>query len=47
MLLMMVPDQYPNYYKAVEIYTGYFNSPEGTDGRVVRAGISVTWNVLS
>ena len=22
----MIPDQYPNYYKALEIYTGYFNS---------------------
>ena len=26
MLLIMIPDQYPNYYKALEIYTGYFNS---------------------
>ena len=29
MLLIMIPDQYreyPNYYKAEEIYTGYFNS---------------------
>ena len=22
----MIPDQYPNYYKALEIYTGYFDS---------------------
>ena len=22
----MIPDQYPNYYKVLEIYTGYFNS---------------------
>ena len=22
----MIPDQYPNYYKAVEFYTGYFKS---------------------
>ena len=22
----MIPDQYPNYYKALEIYTGYLNS---------------------
>ena len=26
MLLIMIPDQYPNYYKALEIYTGYFDS---------------------
>ena len=26
MLLSMIPDQYPNYYKALEIYTGYFDS---------------------
>ena len=26
MLLIMVPNQYPNYYKALEIYTGYFES---------------------
>ena len=25
MLLIMIPDQYPNYYKALEIYTRYFN----------------------
>ena len=25
MLLIMIPDQYPNYYKALEIYTGYFD----------------------
>ena len=22
----MIPDQYPNYYKALQIYTGYFDS---------------------
>ena len=22
----MIPDQYPNYYKALEIHTGYFDS---------------------
>ena len=22
----MIPDQYPNYYEALEIYTGYFDS---------------------
>ena len=22
----MIPDQYPNYYKTLEIYTGYFDS---------------------
>ena len=22
----MISDQYPNYYKAIEIYTGYFDS---------------------
>ena len=22
----MTPDQYPNYYKALKIYTGYFDS---------------------
>ena len=26
MLLIMIPDQYLNHYKALEIYTGYFNS---------------------
>ena len=26
MLLIMIPGQYPNYYKALEIYTGYFHS---------------------
>ena len=26
MLLIMIPDQYPNYYKVLEIYTGYFDS---------------------
>ena len=26
MLLITIPDQYPNYYKALEIYTGYFDS---------------------
>ena len=26
MLLIVIPDQYPNYYKALEIYTGYFDS---------------------
>ena len=26
MLLIMIPDQYPNYCKALEIYTGYFDS---------------------
>ena len=26
MLLIMVPDQYPSNYKALEIYTGYFDS---------------------
>ena len=26
MLLIMILDQYSNYYKALEIYTGYFNS---------------------
>ena len=26
MLLIMIPDRYPNYYKALEIYTGYFDS---------------------
>ena len=28
MLLIMIPDQYPNYYmyKALQIYTGYFDS---------------------
>ena len=42
MLLMMIPDQYSNYYKTLEIYTGYFDSLEVTDGLVVREGISVT-----
>ena len=22
----MIPDQHPNYYKALEIYTGYFEN---------------------
>ena len=22
----MIPDEYPNYYKVLEIYTGYFDS---------------------
>ena len=22
----MISDQYPNYYKALEVYTGYFDS---------------------
>ena len=26
MLLIMIPDQYPNSYKALDIYTGYFDS---------------------
>ena len=26
MLLIMIPDQYLNYYKVLEIYTGYFDS---------------------
>ena len=26
MVLIMIPDQYPNYYKTLEIYTGYFDS---------------------
>ena len=26
MLLIMIPDQYPNYDKSLEIYTGYFDS---------------------
>ena len=26
MLLITMPDQYPNYYKALEIYTEYFDS---------------------
>ena len=26
MLLIMIPDQYPNYYKVLEIYTGCFDS---------------------
>ena len=26
MLLILISDQYPNYYKALEIYTGYFDS---------------------
>ena len=26
MLLITIPDQYPNYYKILEIYTGYFDS---------------------
>ena len=26
MLFIMIPDQYPNYYKVLEIYAGYFNS---------------------
>ena len=26
MLLIMIPDQYPNYYKVLEIHTGYFDS---------------------
>ena len=26
MLLIMIPDQYPNHYQAVEIYTRYFDS---------------------
>ena len=26
MLLIMIPDQYPNYYKVLEIYTAYFDS---------------------
>ena len=46
MLLITIPDQYPNYHKAVEIYTGYFGrldiKNEATDGQVVRAGVSVT-----
>ena len=25
-LLIMIPDQYPNYYIELEIYTGYFDS---------------------
>ena len=25
-MLLIIPDQYPKYYKALEIYTGYFNS---------------------
>ena len=25
-MLRMIPDQYPNYYKALEIYSGYFDS---------------------
>ena len=28
MLHIMIPDQYPNYYKAVEMYTGYLDSLE-------------------
>ena len=26
MLLIMIPDQYPNYYKTLEIYTGYYDT---------------------
>ena len=26
MLLILIPDQYPNDYKPLEIYTGYFDS---------------------
>ena len=26
MLFIMISDQYPNYYKALEIFTGYFDS---------------------
>ena len=26
MLLIMTPEQNPNYYKALEIYTGYIDS---------------------
>ena len=26
MLLITIPDQYPNDYTALEIYTGYFDS---------------------
>ena len=26
MLLIMLQDQYPNFYKELEIYTGYFDS---------------------
>ena len=26
MLLIEIPDQYPNNYKALEIYTGYIDS---------------------
>ena len=43
MLLIMIPDQYPNNYKALETYTAYFDRlEEVTDDRVVRAGVSVT-----
>ena len=44
MLLIMIPDQYPNYmyYKAVEIYTEYFDSldwshwwPSGNNERLM------------
>ena len=32
MLLIMIPDQYPKYYKASEIYTGYF---DGMDNMIL------------
>ena len=31
MLLIMIPDQYPNYYKVLEVYTGYFDSLDIND----------------
>ena len=30
LITCMIPDQYPNFYKALEIYTGYFNSLDDT-----------------
>ena len=26
MQVIMIPNQYPNYYKALEIYTGYYDT---------------------
>ena len=35
MLFIMIPDQYPNYYKALEIYPGYFDSLDNIDAFVL------------
>ena len=37
MLLVMIPDQYPNYYKALEIYTGYFDSLDTVNPQILAA----------